>query len=1462
MKSHPFQSVLRREHVSNAVDRMETLELRRHLTSASFDPQDGKLGNGHGVGCGCSGCCGPGLVEAMARNGADHDASWYTPVASASLSGGPEASPPPTFPTNAAGLPLLTSRADGQGLKIFLDFDGNGSNLPFGLDANDATFNAAEQTAIYETWREIVSYYSPFNVNVTTIQPPTGPSDPLFAWQLTSKSISGLFAAANSLTRTEPTAFNEASNAVSRRSGIAHEVGHILGLLHQSEFDRLGGTTFAYTDGFGPRDASIMGVDFATNVRNFFFGRSSEGVATLQDDIFDIAATVASVTGDDGFRPDDFGDSPFSAFVVTPDVQQIPGIIERHNDVDLFQVSIADAGTWHFDATPTFESSVSPKLELFDSLGRLIASRDDADQRNERNNDVEFTREMQPGTYFVRVTSSGDYSELGEYLLTVSPLPTGFISADVSTTIDRPGTSSFDPATGVLTLLGAGTGITSTADQFRFTHDTFTGDGSITARVLSLDNFNAAGKAGLMFRASAGSNSAFVMVNVTPSGGVEFIRRTSTGGATSTLATAAPGSLARWLRLSRAGDTFTAQHSPDGVTWTTLGSPTTVTLPASSLAGFATSSHNSRAAGFAEFDNIAFTGTLGEAPPTFNALASPESLVANAATGASTAVVLNWDDVAGESGYGIERSVDGVNFTRISSSVAPDTTTFTDNLTFGSMRWWYRVVALSGSTASAPGAPASVVNKPSAPTIPNASYAPPAISAASGTAIYLNWSDVQGDQGYLVERSTDGVTFEQIGTTEANRNAFNDTTVSPATAYRYRITPITFFADGVVPSLTMSGASRWTNSDLRIASRSASSMTLAWSDLPAESGYRIERSTSGLTNWTTVANLPANRTSWVDTAVTSASTSASEYHYRISAVLPLAEVSLSAVAFAGSLPTASNPLPAGWTGREVGNTGGLGSVAGVGTTTFKVIGGGTSIGNGPADSFYFVYRRLVGDGSITVQLNGQKINGSDNDAEAGVMIRDSLAVDSAYAFVNAEPRNARRVDFETRKSAGFSVSEVIGPTSDFFVWMRLSRTGINVVGEASRDGINWTVIASRVLNASTTTPIYIGMAVSAIEANVLSNAVFSNVVVSGNTSVNETPTISSPAFAPAPVTGTTANLNVLAADDAGEAALTYTWSTIASPSGAPAPAFAASNGTNAAKNIAATFGAAGSYAFRVTATDAGGLTTTSDVSVSVVSTFTSLNVTPTITNIAPGATQLFAATALDQFGGSLALPSIDWLASSGTIAAGSFTAPTTAGPVTITASSGAITASTTVRVDLVAEAPTFNFELSPHTLSVNFNGNVSSSLSASDFVITNTTTAQVIPSTDVSVVYDTITNRATLSYVPGALPDGNYSLSVAPADVLLDDGQLLSAPVSFNFRFLRGDATNDGVVNFADLLIIARNYGQSGRTFSQGDFNYDNQVDFNDLLILARLYGNVFSSSGLTVAAKQKNSRAGQGIIT
>ncbi|MFT3787847.1 MAG: Calx-beta domain-containing protein [Tepidisphaeraceae bacterium] len=179
----------------------------------------------------------------------------------------------------------------------------------------------------------------------------------------------------------------------------------------------------------------------------------------------------------------------------------------------------------------------------------------------------------------------------------------------------------------------------------------------------------------------------------------------------------------------------------------------------------------------------------------------------------------------------------------------------------------------------------------------------------------------------------------------------------------------------------------------------------------------------------------------------------------------------------------------------------------------------------------------------------------------------------------------------------------------------------------------------------------------------------------------------------------------------------------------------------------------------------------------------------------------------------------------------------------------------------IVGTPVRNF-LTALNVQVTFTKDVSASLSASDFVLTNTTTSTVIPSASLSVTGGA--NTATITYTgaaAGLLPNGAYELQILPAGITDTVGNPLGAGLTFNFNFLNGDTQQDGKVNFSDLLVLAANYNQSGAgiDYSKGDFNYDGTVNFNDLLVLAANYNQVLASvvsaafaAPVTVSASDK----------
>ncbi len=196
----------------------------------------------------------------------------------------------------------------------------------------------------------------------------------------------------------------------------------------------------------------------------------------------------------------------------------------------------------------------------------------------------------------------------------VGGLSAGSLGTITSADIGTVGTAgSWSEASGVYTIAGAGAGITGTADAFRYVWFPVNGSSNCTiiARVLTQSpGTQTIAQAGIMIRESTTSNvRSFTAMHVPATGRVSA-RRTSVGGSTSNV-TATSMLRPRWVRLQRVGDLFTSSASPDGSTWTTIGTPQTLALADEVLAGLAVSARADSATNLttATFDNVALTGS-------------------------------------------------------------------------------------------------------------------------------------------------------------------------------------------------------------------------------------------------------------------------------------------------------------------------------------------------------------------------------------------------------------------------------------------------------------------------------------------------------------------------------------------------------------------------------------------------------------------------------------------------------------------------------------------------------------------------------------------------------------------------------------------------------------------------------------------------------------------------------------
>jgi hypothetical protein len=174
-----------------------------------------------------------------------------------------------------------------------------------------------------------------------------------------------------------------------------------------------------------------------------------------------------------------------------------------------------------------------------------------------------------------------------------------------------------DLSAGNILMSGMGADIYDTTDEFRYAYKLLEGDGSITAKIESIQYTDDWAKAGVMMRSGLTALDLQVDMICAPSGRVEWMYRSSAGGAT-TEADTGEGSitLPHWVKLTRQGRTFTGHHSTDGVNWVSIteGDPTSssvdILMPSPVYIGLVVTSHVTDVVCQAEFSEVSTTGNV------------------------------------------------------------------------------------------------------------------------------------------------------------------------------------------------------------------------------------------------------------------------------------------------------------------------------------------------------------------------------------------------------------------------------------------------------------------------------------------------------------------------------------------------------------------------------------------------------------------------------------------------------------------------------------------------------------------------------------------------------------------------------------------------------------------------------------------------------------------------------------
>lgn len=346
-------------------------------------------------------------------------------------------------PNYTAAPPALHSDASANDT-LFLDFNGHAASpdawgtyaaAAYDFNGTPGIFTPAERLAIRHVWEIVTEDFSPFNVDVTTVQTATGnglghrhvitnSSPTILGLNATTQTAAILNSYASgtsdNVSFTFAGNFSTFGTVNSTRPGLSGPINATpleLGNSSSEAFGRaLGLGSYRTASNGGSVGSLISNAIMATpdeglNRELWATGTNTNGLP--QDDM----TVISNSTNTFGYRSDDYGNTISTAtpLAATADTYAAIGVIEQVNDVDMFRIAVSGATVIALNVFD-YATNLDTELRLRDESGNQIAS---SFFTSGSAYDAAISMTLNAGVYYVDVQGTGSAGVAGQYALLI-----------------------------------------------------------------------------------------------------------------------------------------------------------------------------------------------------------------------------------------------------------------------------------------------------------------------------------------------------------------------------------------------------------------------------------------------------------------------------------------------------------------------------------------------------------------------------------------------------------------------------------------------------------------------------------------------------------------------------------------------------------------------------------------------------------------------------------------------------------------------------------------------------------------------------------------------------------------------------------------------------------------------------------------------------------------------------------